>query len=198
TPLPSPDVLQRVAGWRERVPFYRERIRADLDLARDWAAVPTTSRADLARVPWDFVPDDEPLDRLIIYRTAATTGHPITRPHPPPAVRCYEPMLEFALRHHGADPTFDADSVACFLVGAQVRTYTYATVLYNWGGAGFAKLNVRQTEWPRDGSQGHYFADLQPRFLSGDPVSFAEMLRLDLPAAPLGLVTTSVAMSPAL
>ena len=77
-------------------------------------------------------------------------------------------MLEFALRRHGADPTFDADTVACFLVGAQVRTYTYATVLYNWGGAGFAKLNVRQTEWPRDGSQGRYFADLQPPYPNAD------------------------------
>ena len=47
------------------------------DLARDWREIPTTSRRDLAERPWDFVPDDEPLDRLIIYRTAGTTGHPI-------------------------------------------------------------------------------------------------------------------------
>src|SRR5262249_46519873 len=33
---------------------------------------------------------------------------------------------------------------------------------------------------------------------TGDPISFAEMLRLDLPARPMALVTTSVAMSPAL
>src|SRR5262249_40476132 len=192
------EVWSGVAGWSECGRSCGGRTGAALVRGRDWAVVRTPSRADLARVPWDFVPDDEALDRLIIYRTAGTTGHPITVPHHPLAVRCYEPMLEFALRRHGADPTFDGDSVACFLVGAQGRTYTYATVLYNWGGAGFAKLNVRQTEWPRDGSQGRYFADLQPRFLSGDPVSFAEMLRLDLPAAPLGLVTTSVAMSPAL
>lgn len=198
SPGPSHEVLQRVAAWRECVPFYRARLRADLDLQRDWHTIPTASRADLARVPWDFVPDDEPLERLIIYRTAGTTGHPISVPHHPLAVRCYEPMLEYALRRHGADPKFDGDTVACFLVGAQVRTYTYATVLYNWGGAGFAKLNIRQTEWPKEGSQSRYFADLQPQFLSGDPVSFAEMLRLDLPATPLGLVTTSVAMSPAL
>jgi phenylacetate-CoA ligase len=195
---PSPAVVQWVAALRQRIPFFRERIPAGLDLERDWAALPTTSRLNLALAPWDFVPDDEPLDRLVIYRTAGTTGHPISVPHHPRAIRCYEPLIEFALERHSARPHFDADSVACILVGAQVRTYTYAAVLYNWAGAGFAKTNLRQTEWPREGSQHRYFTDLAPRFLTGDPISFAEMLRLDLPARPLALLTTSVAMSPKL
>jgi phenylacetate-CoA ligase len=195
---PPPAILRWVAGLRGRVPYFREHIPAGLDLERDWAALPTTSRLQLALAPWDFVPDDEPLDRLVIYRTAGTTGHPISVPHHPRAIRFYEPMIEFALDRHGARPRLDADSVACILVGAQVRTYTYAAVLYNWGGAGFAKTNLRQTEWPREGSQHRYFADLAPQFLTGDPISFAEMLRLDLPARPLALVTTSVAMSPKL
>ncbi len=195
---PPPAILQHVAGLRERVPFFRSRIPPGLDLERDWATLPTSSRRDLALAPWDFVPDDEPLDRLVIYRTAGTTGHPISVPHHPLAIRCYEPLLEFALERHGARPDFDAEHVACFLVGAQIRTYTYAAVLYNWQGAGFAKLNVRPTEWPRADSPHRYFADLAPQFLTGDPISFAEMLRLDLPAHPRALVTTSVAMSPAL
>jgi phenylacetate-CoA ligase len=194
-PQPSPAILQRLAALREHVPFFRVRIPAGLNLERDWPALPTTSRQDLALAPWDFVPDDEPLDRLIIYRTAGTTGHPIAVPHHPLAIRCYEPLLEFALEQYGACPRFDAHSVACFLVGAQIRTYTYAAVLYNWQGAGFAKVNLRPTEWRRPESQQHYFADLEPRFLTGDPISFAEMLRMDLPARPSALVTTSVAMS---
>lgn len=197
-PHPPPAVLHRLAGLREHVPFFRTRIPPGLDLERDWAALPTTSRRDLALAPWDFVPDDEPLDRLIIYRTAGTTGHPIAVPHHPLSVRCYEPMIEFALERHGARPELDAQTVACFLVGAQVRTYTYAAVLYNWHGAGFAKVNIRPTEWPGPDSQARYFADLEPRFLTGDPVSFAEMLRMDLPARPTALVTTSVALSPGL
>jgi phenylacetate-CoA ligase len=197
-PAPPPGILQRIAALRERVEFFRQHIPVDLDLERNWAMLPTTSRLDLALAPWDFVPDDEPLDRLIIYRTAGTTGHPIAVPHHPLAIRCYEPLLEFALERHGARPRFDAHSVACFLVGAQIRTYTYAAVLYNWQGAGFAKLNIRPTEWPREGSQHRYFADLAPQFLTGDPIAFAEMLRQDLPASPSALVTTSVAMSPGL
>jgi phenylacetate-CoA ligase len=198
SPQPPAAILQRLAALREQVPLFRARIPAGLDLERDWLALPTTSRQDLALAPWDFIPDDESLNRLIIYRTAGTTGHPITVPHHPLAIRCYEPLLEFALGRYGALPSFDADTVACFLVAAQIRTYTYAAVLYNWHGAGFAKVNLRPTEWPRPDSQARYLADLEPRFLTGDPISFAEMLRMDMPARPSALVTTSVAMSPGL
>ncbi len=198
TLAPPPHILHWLAGLRDRVPFLREHIPPGLDLERDWAALPTTSRRQLALAPWDFVPDDEPLDRLVIYRTAGTTGHPISVPHHPRAVRSYEPFIEFALSRHGVRPRLDAQTVACILVGAQIRTYTYAACLYNWGGAGFAKTNLRPSEWPREGSPRRYFADLAPQFLTGDPIAFAEMLRLDLPVQPLALVTTSVAMSPKL
>ncbi len=195
---PPPAILGRVARWRETVPLYRRTLAPFGDLERDWLRLPTTSRADLALAPWELVPDDESLDRLVIYRTAGTTGHPITVPHHPIAIRLYEPLIEHVLARHGVATDFAPDQVACFLIGAQIRTYTYAAVLTAWNQAGFAKLNLRATEWPRDGSQRRYVADLKPRLLTGDPISFAEMMRLDLPAEPAALVTTSVAMSPAL
>jgi phenylacetate-CoA ligase len=195
---PPASVLSRVAGWRETVPFYQRTLAGLGDLESEWERIPTSSRKDLAIASWEFVPNDEPLDRLVIYRTAGTTGHPITVPHHPIAIRLYEPMIEFALTRHGAHPDFGPNMVACFLVGAQIRTYTYAAVLTGWGEAGFAKLNIRQTEWPREGSQHRYFAEFSPRMLTGDPISFAEMLRLDLPAEPIALVSTSVTMSPTL
>jgi phenylacetate-CoA ligase len=196
---PPPAMLSRVASWRMRVPFFRRTLsRFDGDLATVWPELPTTSRSDLALFAWEMVPDDEPLDRMVIYRTAGTTGHPISVPHHPIAIRYYEPLIEEALARHGARLQVGAGEVACFLVGAQIRTYTYAAVLTGWREAGFAKLNIRQTEWPREGSQHRYFEAFAPRFLTGDPISFAEMLRLGLPAAPLALVTTSVAMSPGL
>ncbi len=195
---PPPAILQRVAMWRETIPFFQGTLAASVDLERAWETLPTTSRADLAREPWEFVPIDAALDRMVIYRTAGTTGHPITVPHHPIAVRLYEPLLEHALERHGVKPEFGPDTVACFLVGAQIRTYTYAAVLSAWGQAGFAKLNIRQTEWPREGSQHRYFERLAPRMLTGDPISFSEMMRMDLPARPAALVSTSVAMSPKL
>jgi phenylacetate-CoA ligase len=198
TSEPPPWLVERIAALRDRVPYLRQTIPVGMNLARHWSEIPTTSRRDLALRPWEFVPDDESLERLIIYRTAGTTGHPISVPHHPRAVRCYEPLLEFALARHGVQPRFDARTVACFLVGAQIRTYTYATVLYNWQGAGFAKLNLRPTEWPREESRQRYFDDLAPQFLTGDPISFAEMMRMGITASPAALVTTSVALSPAL
>ena len=192
------EILERFERLRTLVPHLRRTIPAGADLARDWETLPTTSRVDLALRPCQFVPDDQPLDRLIIYRTAGTTGHPISIPHHPMAVRCYEPMIDFALERHGVRVEHDAQSVSCFLVGAQIRTYTYATVLNSWQGAGFAKVNIRQTEWPNEGSQSRYFTEFAPKFLTGDPISFAEMMRMEIPAKPAALVTTSVAMSPSL
>ena len=191
-------LLEQLERARKLVPFLRRNIPATSHLERDWDTLPTTSRADLALRAWEFVPDDQPLDRLIIYRTAGTTGHPVSVPHHPLAVRCYEPMIDFALERHGVKIDLDPHSVACFLVGAQIRTYTYATVLHNWNGAGFAKVNIRQTEWPREGSQARYFEEFAPKFLTGDPISFAEMMRMEIPAAPAALLTTSVALSPSL
>jgi phenylacetate-CoA ligase len=195
---PPPTILSRVAAWRHDVPRFRAKVPPDIDLEREWERVPTMSRADLAVAPWELVPDGEPIDRLVIYRTAGTTGHPITVPHHPLAIRCYEPLVEHALARHGVRAEFRDDEVACLLVGAQIRTYTYAALLHAWNGAGFAKLNLRQTEWPREGSQQRYFADMAPRLLTGDPISFAEVLKIDLPASPLAIITTSVAMSPLL
>jgi len=187
-----------VAAWYQVVPYFQQRLAAFHNLESDWERIPTTSRADLALRPWDFVPMDEPLERLVIYRTAGTTGHPITVPHHPIAVRLYEPMIEYALMRHSRQPDFTPGAAACFLIGAQIRTYTYAAVLTGWHEAGFAKLNLRQTEWPKQGSQRRYLDAFAPRLLTGDPISFAEMLRMDLSAEPLALISTSVAMSPQL
>ena len=38
---------------------------AGLDLERGWAEIPTASRHDLRAAPWDFVPDDADLERMI-------------------------------------------------------------------------------------------------------------------------------------
>lgn len=195
---PPASVLGRLAALRDQVPFLRERIPGDLDLEEEWTRLPTTSRHDLAVAPEAFVPDGASLERLIVYRTAGTTGHPIAIPHHPRGVGCYIPLIEYALSRHGVGSDFAPGQVAAFLVGAQIRTYTYATALSAWGGAGFAKLNIRDTEWPRAGSQVRYFQRFLPRLLTGDPISFAEMMRLELPARPAALLSTSVAMSPSL
>src|SRR5436305_10881281 len=52
------------------VPYYR-RYEAD---PGDFFRIPTVGRDDLIREPWSFVPDSEPLDDLIVYRSSQTSG----------------------------------------------------------------------------------------------------------------------------
>jgi len=195
--LPPPAVVAQIAANRLRVPWLRRHLPAGGRLADAWPTLPTTRRADLAAAPWEFVPDDIDLGRLLIYRTAGTTGHPISTPHHPSAIACYPALLEFACARHGVRLEPRPDAAGCFLVSSQIRTYTYATVLTAWRGAGFAKLNLRGTEWKRGDSPHRYIAAFAPPLVTGDPIAFAELIRLGIPVRPAAMVSTSAALSPA-
>jgi phenylacetate-CoA ligase len=186
-----------VLARRALVPSFRARL-ADASLVeRAWGSIATTSREDLAMRPETLVPDDAPLDRMIVYRTAGTTGHALLVPHDARAAACYLPLLEVALARWGVDARLGGGDVA-MLVGAQARTVTYATALAVWDHAGFAKLNLARSEWPGEDAPARFFADLAPALLTGDPTSFAELLARGVGARPRALVTTAVAMSDAL
>lgn len=194
---PERPILERVAALAALVPSFRGRLLKGLDPTRHWAEVPTTSRADLAEAAWAFVPDDQSLERLIIYRTAGSTGHPISVPHHPWAVACYLPLLELALERHGVTEDFRGVAAACFLIGAQTHTYTYATVLSGWGHAGFVKANLRDSQWASPEGRRRFFKDLSPRLITGDPASVSELVRLGLPVRPAAVVTTATALTAA-
>ena len=195
--LPEP-VRKRLDALRSKVPSFRRRLPKGVDAEKHWDLIPCMSREDVALRPESLVPDDADLRRVMIYRTAGTTGHALLVPSAATCVSMYQPLLEFALARHGVRPRFSPDSVACFLVGAQLRTVTYPTTLSSWKGAGFAKLNLHAGDWPDPKSPVRYFADLAPQFLTGDPISFAEMLARGVAHRPAALVTTAVAMSDAL
>jgi phenylacetate-CoA ligase len=186
-------VLAWLAGRMPLIPRLR-----GLPLGTPWEELPTSCRAELAAAPWSFVPDDEPLDRLVIYRTAGTTGHPVEVPHHPRAVACYLPLLEAALGWHGVTIPTGPDVVAALLVGAQVKTYTYSTVLSAWAGSGFAKVNLRPTEWRTPGAPARYLRDLAAPLITGEPVAFSELLAMEAAITPAAMVSTSVALSPGL
>lgn len=196
--VPSSDILERVRLLRSSVLSFRKRIPEGFDPAMNWAEIATMSREDIAIRPEETIPLNAPLERMIVYRTAGTTGHALLVPHDPRAAGCYQPMIERALARHGILPKFSAKDVACFLVGAQERTVTYPTVLSYWNNAGFAKLNVNPSEWPASQSSHRYFADMKPLLLTGDPISFSEMRRMEIPVKPLAMVSTAVAMTPGL
>jgi phenylacetate-CoA ligase len=187
-----------VRAWaRERapwVPSFRARVGDGAVVDRAWARVATSSREDLAVRPETMVPDDAPLERMIVYRTAGTTGHALLVPHDRRAAACYLPLLEVALARWGVERPPGPGDVA-LLVGAQAHTVTYATALAAWGQAGFAKLNLAPDQWPAADAPARFFRDLAPALLTGDPLSFAELLARGVLVAPRALVTTAVAMS---
>lgn len=192
-PIP---IVDRVARWLETVPLFRT--YAVADPRSNWHAIPTTSREDLAKSPERLVPDDEPLDRMIIYRTSGTTGHPLHVPHHPRAAAAYQILIERALAARGIPFPVDHHTVGAFLLGAQRRTVTYPTALAAWRGAGFAKLNLAPDDWRAPGAAARYIRDHAPLLLTGDPITFARLLEDPPQYRPNALLSTAVAMSPAL
>lgn len=194
---PTPAIL---AWARDRIaatPFLRRLVK-DRELASDWTALPSTGRADLAQGPEYWVPDDADLARMILYRTAGTSGHALGVPSDPVAVNAYLPLIQYALGRWGLTLELAPERVSHFLVGHQARTVSYPASFSYWNGAGFAKLNLHPDAWRDPADAQAYFDAFQPQFLAGDPLSFAAMANLGLVARPLALLTTAVAMSPAL
>lgn len=194
-PRPSSDTLAWVERRIDATPLFRARVPQGLKPEHDWDALPTSSREDIARNAEYLVPDDVDLQRLIVYRTAGTTGHALLVPHDPLAVACYQPLLSFALQRYGVDTHFTHDDVACFLVGSQRKTVTYPTAVAGWQGAGFCKLNLFAEEWPSTAARCRYFEHFAPRFLTGDPLSFADLIDAEIDYAPKAMITTAVALS---
>ena len=142
-----------------------------------------------------LVPLTAPLDEMLLYRTAGTTGHALRVPHHRRSVAALLPLIEVALRAWGITLDVRPGEVACALLGAQADTATYATVLAGWGGAGFTKLNLHPKQWPSPESAARFLAAFNPRLLTGDPITFAELLRQQPRITPQAMLTTAVAMS---
>lgn len=190
-----------VSGWvralRPRVPLFRRRLPEGFDLERDWALVPAMDRGDIAAGIEELVPLDADLSRLIVYDTSGVTGHAIQVPHHPAAVAQNHPLLEFVLARHGVKLRFREGKVACLNVGAQLDTVVYATTFSVWNNACFAKVNLHGRRWDPQRAR-RFFRRLRPAFLTGDPVGFAEMLKWGVDIRPAALVSTAVALAPAL
>lgn len=195
---PADALLTRLSGLHPRIPLWRARLAAGFDFAARWREIPFTSREDIATRCEQLVPDDADLDRLLVYRTAGTTGHALLVPHDRIAIACYNPLILAAFARYGIVPVLDETRVACFNIGAQAQTVTYPSLLASLAGAGFAKLNLKPQEWPTEGAAARYIERFAPAWLSGDPISFAELLRQGIAAEPQALLTTAVALSPAL
>lgn len=176
------------------VPFYR-RYGAQ---PADFHDIPTTGRADLSREIWSFVPDSLPLDDLIIYATSGTTGHPLTIPSHPVVGACYTPLLKAALAMKGIELKSGRGQVGCVLAGYQKRAYTYPSVTPPQDEAGHLKLNLHPDDWRDPDDRARFLDDCNPELYTGDPIAFAELMKLPLQTRPRALISTAMTLLPGL
>ena len=173
------------------VPFRREHGSRP----RDFLDIPTTARADLSRDVAQFVPDDVPVERMIMFQTSSTTGHPLTVASHPIVAANYLAIHKRALRRFGVVLRHGRGQVGCVLLGFQRRCFTYVSVTPTMSESGLAKINLHPDDWrdPRDREQ--YLDALSPEIIAGEPISFCELLRIPTTCRPRALLSTSMALS---
>ncbi len=190
--------LDRTAPWIdefvqrcfEQVPFYRRLGSPPSRLEH----LPTVSRADLSRDIAAFVPDDAPLDRLINFRTSGTTGHPLLLASHPVVSASYLAFHKRALRRFGIELSHGRGQVGVVLIGYQRQCFTYVSVTPTMDDSGLAKINLHPNDWRHPDDRAKYLDDLGAELFTGDPLSFAELLRLPTRARPKALLSTSMAL----
>ena len=187
-----PWVADFAAFCCREVPVYRDANPPDrfIDL-------PTCDRSDLSRAPWEFVPDTQPLDGLIVFQTSGTTGHPLNIITHPEALSHYWPLLRAALSDYGVSlsPAVEgAPPASVAVVCFQSTTYTYAALSSYLNQAGLVKINLHPTDWRDPADRAAFLDACQPQIITGDPVSLAELARLPFATAPNALVSTSMAL----
>lgn len=174
-----------------RVPHFRARGLAPADFAE----VPTTARADLARDIAAFVPDDVPVDRLINFRTTGTTGHPLLiASHPVVAAR-YLAFHKRALARFGITLRAGPGDVGVVLLGHQRRCFTYVSVTPTMGEAGLAKINLHPDDWRDPADRARYLDAMDAEVIAGDPISFASLLALPVRIRPRALLSVAMMLS---
>jgi phenylacetate-CoA ligase len=203
------EVLDATVGWQSgelpswldelvdhcflEVPFYR---RLGARPAR-FTDLPTVSRADLRDIA-QFVPDSAPLDRLINFRTSGTTGHPLLLASHPVVAASYLAFHKRALRRFGVALRYGRGQVGNVLIGHQRHCFTYVSVTPTMDESGLAKINLHPSDWRDPDDRVRYLDALAPEVIAGDPISFAELVRLTLHHRPRAILSTSMALAVAL
>jgi phenylacetate-CoA ligase len=176
------------------VPFYR-RYGSPSENFQD---LPTISRADLSRDIAQFVPDSTPIDRLINFRTSGTTGHPLLLASHPVVAANYLAFHKRALRRFGIELRYGRGQVGVVLVGFQRKCFTYVSVTPIMDESGLAKINLHPADWRDPDDRAKYLDALAAEVYTGDPIAFAELLKLPLQTKPRAMLSTSMTLLPAM
>jgi phenylacetate-CoA ligase len=197
-PVPEEALRRRIEEWRATVPLVGRHVPAGTDLVREWPYLSTMERDDLVRRPEALLPAGADLSRLIVYDTSGTTGHAVRVPHHPLANAMGLVLLEWLLQQYGIRLETGPGRTAAINVCAQARTVTFATAFTAWGQSRFAKVNLHPADWPDRAAARRFFREMDPQLVTGDPVSFAEMVRWEIRPRPRALISTALELTPAL
>jgi len=176
------------------VPFYR---RYGSSSAK-FQDLPTISRADLSRDIAQFVPDSAPIDRLINFRTSGTTGHSLLLASHPVVAASYLAFHKRALRRFGIELRYGRGQVGVVLIGFQRKCFTYVSVTPTMDESGLAKINLHPADWRDPDDRAKYLDALAAEVYTGDPIAFAELLKLPVQTKPRVMLSTSMTLLPAM
>jgi len=195
-PHPTPgDWLQKFTDFCvAEVPFHRRRVAG----GTPFAAVPTSSRADLAVRVWDFVPDSEPLDDVIVFSSSGTTGHPAQIPFHPSTAAAGIPLLERALAATGVTFPRGPDRIALSHLAAYRGAYTTAIVVAFLKEAGCVRVNLSPEVWNRPGDCRTYLDRFAAPVMLGDPQAFESLAGVGIERPPQAMVSSITHLSDAL
>lgn len=195
---PSPKMCAWVLTQVPRL-FHLGRQWTDgLDPERDWQAVPTCAREDLATRMVDLIPQDAPLDEAVVYTTSGTSGHALEVLHHPRAVGMNHVFGEAALALHDASPAFEEGRPGTINMCAQQRTFVFATSFSVWRQSGFAKLNLGEHDWARGQASRHRFlSEFAPELITADPLTMAAMIETQAPVRPRAILSSALSLPPA-
>jgi phenylacetate-CoA ligase len=190
------------SGWLQtftdfcvaEVPFHRRRVAG----GTPFAAVPTCSRGDLAARVWDFVPDSEPLDDLIVFSSSGTTGHPAQIPFHPSTAAAGIPLLERALAATGVVFPRGPDRIALSHLAAYRGAYTTAIVVAFLQEAGCVRVNLHPEAWNRPADCRAYLDRFAAPVMLGDPQAFESLTGVGIEHPPRAMVSSIAHLSDAL
>jgi phenylacetate-CoA ligase len=157
--------------------------------------IPAVSRKDLAADIAQFVPDNVTTDRMINFQTTGTTGHPFLIPSHPVVAARYLSFHKRALSHFGVSLEAGSGQVGVVLLGFQQTCFTYVSVTPMMDEAGLAKINLHPNDWHDQGHRAKYLDAMAPEIIAGDPISFEELLSLDITHRPKALLCVAMMLT---
>jgi phenylacetate-CoA ligase len=176
-----------------QVPFFRRRG----PIPEDFSRIPTTSRTDIAREPWSFVPDHQDLDQLLVYYTSGTTGtkaHILSHPIVP---SMFLAMLDAALAAKKLTLPKGPGKVALMQVCSQTTVYTHVTVSGYLHGAAYIKINLNPADWKSPADIVAYVDAVKPPIVTGDPITLNELAMTNVTWKPQAMVSSAMSLHPA-